>query len=309
MSLASWTIWPRRESKRPAAPEKVNAITRPISAKTAPSTVPSPGPPPSWPEARWFCRHRKPTSMRAIMATNRAMTRPGPAAQNVVRSASIRQLYRSWYSEQLHGSPVCLHDEGAREGLSSRRPGAQGHLALVPARRQDRRPRLERRRQVDAAEDHGRRRDQLHRRGLPRPGGDGRLPASRSRSSIPTRTCAATSRRASPRSRRCSIATTPSTRASARTCRPRRWTRSSTSSPGCRTASTRPMPGISIRGSTSRWTRCACRRRTRTSRSSRAASGAAWRSAGCCCSRPTCCCSTSRPTTSTPSRWRGSSGS
>ena len=48
-----------------------------------------------------------------------------------------------------------------------------------------------------------------------------------------------------------------------------------------------------------------CRRRRRC----RAASAAAWRCAGCCCSRPTCCCSTSRPTTSTPSRWRGSSGS
>ena len=47
----------------------------------------------------------------------------------------------------------------------------------------------------------------------------------------------------------------------------------------------------------------------RPSRRCRAASGAASRCAGCCCSRPTCCCSTSRPTTSTPSRWRGSSAS
>ena len=39
------------------------------------------------------------------------------------------------------------------------------------------------------------------------------------------------------------------------------------------------------------------------------ASAAAWRCAGCCCSRPICCCSTSRPTISTPSRSRGSSGS
>ena len=55
-------------------------------------------------------------------------------------------------------SAVRLHDEGAREGLSSRRPGPQRHLAVVPARRQDRRARPERRRQVDAAQDHGRRR-------------------------------------------------------------------------------------------------------------------------------------------------------
>ena len=53
----------------------------------------------------------------------------------------------------------------------------------------------------------------------------------------------------------------------------------------------------------------AVRRPMPTSRRSRAASAAAWRSAGCCSSRPICCCSTSRPTTSTPSRWRGSSAS
>ncbi len=48
-----------------------------------------------------------------------------------------------------------------------------------------------------------------------------------------------------------------------------------------------------------------CRRHARC----RAASAAASRCAGCCSSRPICCCSTSRPTTSTPSRWRGSSAS
>src|SRR5207344_2989144 len=39
-----------------------------------------------------------------------------------------------------------------------------------------------------------------------------------------------------------------------------------------------------------------------------AANAAGWPCAGCCCSRPISCCSTSRPTISTPSRWRGSSG-
>ncbi len=43
-------------------------------------------------------------------------------------------------------------------------------------------------------------------------------------------------------------------------------------------------------------------------RSSRAASGAASRSAGCCWSSRSCCCSTSRPTISTPSRCTGSKG-
>ena len=41
----------------------------------------------------------------------------------------------------------------------------------------------------------------------------------------------------------------------------------------------------------------------------RAASGAASRCAGCCCSGPTCCCSTSRPTISTPNRSPGCSAS
>ena len=63
------------------------------------------------------------------------------------------------------------------------------------------------------------------------------------------------------------------------------------------------------RRSRSPWTRCGCRRATPTSRRSPAASGAAWRSAGCCSSPPTCCCSTSPRTTSTPSRWPGSSAS
>ena len=65
--------------------------------------------------------------------------------------------------------------------------------------------------------------------------------------------------------------------------------------------------GSSTARSRSRWTRCACRRATPTSRRSPAASGAAWRCAGCCSSSRTCCCSTSPPTTSTPSRWPGSS--
>ncbi len=71
----------------------------------------------------------------------------------------------------------------------------------------------------------------------------------------------------------------------------------------------RRRAGISIRGSSSRWTRCGCRRPTPTSRRSRAASAGASRSAGCCSSRPTCCCSTSRRTISTPSRSPGSSAS
>ena len=79
------------------------------------------------------------------------------------------------------------------------------------------------------------------------------------------------------------------------------------SRPICRPRSTPPAPGTSSAPSRSPWTRCACRRATPTSRRSRAASAAGWRCAGCCSPSPTCCCSTSRPTTSTPSRWPGSS--
>ena len=53
-----------------------------------------------------------------------------------------------------------------------------------------------------------------------------------------------------------------------------------------RIGSRRPTAGTSTRGSSWRWTRCGCRRRTPTSRRSRAASAAASRSAGCCCESP-----------------------
>ena len=110
---------------------------------------------------------------------------------------------------------------------------------------------------------------------------------------------AATSRRASPRSG----AARPLQRAVDELLRrDRRRVRAA-----CRSRSTRSTAGTSTRRSRSRWTRCAARRPTPTSPRSPAASAAGSRSAGCCCASPTCCCSTSRPTTSTPSRSRGSS--
>ena len=124
----------------------------------------------------------------------------------------------------------------------------------------------------------------------------------RSRSSIPRRMCAATSKRASPRSRPSSTSTTPSTRRWARICLPKRWTRRSRSSRVCRIASTPPTPGTSTRASISRWTRSGCLPPMPTSPDCLAASGAAWRCAGCCCCRPICCCWTNRPTTSTRNR-------
>ena len=49
-----------------------------------------------------------------------------------------------------------LHHVPGRQVLRPRPPGAGEHLALVPARREDRRARPERRRKVDAPPDHGR---------------------------------------------------------------------------------------------------------------------------------------------------------
>ena len=73
---------------------------------------------------------------------------------------------------------VYLHDEGAREGAPTRCQSARRHLAVVLLRRQDRRARLQRRRQELAAEDHGRRRHELHRRSVSRRGHLDRLPAA-----------------------------------------------------------------------------------------------------------------------------------
>src|SRR6266513_228592 len=61
---------------------------------------------------------------------------------------------------------VHLHDEGPREGPPARHQVARRHLAVVLLRREDRRPRLARRRQELAAEDHGGRRHELHRRSI-----------------------------------------------------------------------------------------------------------------------------------------------
>ena len=137
-----------------------------------------------------------------------------------------------------------------------------------------------------------------------------RLPARRSRSSIRPRTCSATSRKASP-TIKALLTRFDEINAKLRRGAVARGDGQGHRGAGARsrTRSRRPTRGTSTRGSSSRWTRCACRRPTPTSRRSRAASAAASRSAGCCCSRPTCCCSTSRRTISTPSRSPGSSAS
>ena len=63
-----------------------------------------------------------------------------------------------------HGPPVHLPDVPPVEGLSARQDGAQRHHARVPAGRQDRRARLQRRGQVDGPAHHGRHRHRGPRR-------------------------------------------------------------------------------------------------------------------------------------------------
>ena len=184
------------------------------------------------------------------------------------------------------------------QGVPARPGGARGRLALLPPRGEDRRARLQRRRQVDAAADHGRARHRVPRRRAARARRDGRAARAGARSSTRPRTCAATSRTAWPRRARCSTASTSSsTNYSDETADEfARLQEQIDAVDGwnldthARDRDGRAAPAAAA---------------TPTSRSSRAASAAASRCAGCCCASPTCCCSTSPPTTSTPSRWRG----
>ena len=164
-------------------------------------------------------------------------------------------------------------------------------------------------RQVHAPEDHGRRREGLRGRGVPGRGHPRRVPARRTRGSIRPRTSSATSRRASPRRARSSSASTSSTRS---------WpTELSEAESDKRHGRVPAGPGRdrgrqrvgarpSARDRDGRAAAAASRRRRH--EDLRAASGAASRSARSSSSGPTCCSWTSRPTTSTPSRSRGSSG-
>ena len=79
-------------------------------------------------------------------------------------------------SKGFHAA-IHLHHEGAREGSSSRPRRPQGHLAVVSARREDRRARAERRGQEHDPQDHGRRGPAVRRRGLAGRGDQRRDPA------------------------------------------------------------------------------------------------------------------------------------
>ena len=72
-------------------------------------------------------------------------------------------------SSTAHVDPIHLHDVQAVARPPARQEGAGGHLAELPAGRQDRRARPERLRQVHAAADHGRAGHRLPRRRPARP--------------------------------------------------------------------------------------------------------------------------------------------
>ena len=92
-------------------------------------------------------------------------------------------------SSEVHGQlSVRLCDEGPDQGLSRRTGGVQGHHPLLPARREDRRAGRERRRQIDAAEDHGRHRDGISAARPGRPRARASATWRRNRSSIPAKT-------------------------------------------------------------------------------------------------------------------------
>ena len=122
---------------------------------------------------------------------------------------------------------VHLRDEGSEQDLSRRPRGAEGHLAVVPAGRQDRRAGPQRRRQVDPAADHGRRgATSFTGEAWAAEGAQGRLPAAGAARSTRRRTCAGNVMEgAGARPRHCSTASRRSAPASPRTSTPTRWTR------------------------------------------------------------------------------------
>src|SRR4051794_19278065 len=100
----------------------------------------------------------QPATSRATLQGGRARAGLSWAAAIVARTpdggqrpgtdASAR--YRRRSDGGLH-----LHDVPGRQVLRPRPAGPGEHLAVVPSRREDRRPGAERRRQVDVAPDHG----------------------------------------------------------------------------------------------------------------------------------------------------------
>ena len=95
--------------------------------------------------------------------------RPVRTVQRVCKA--FRYSRREEHEQRIH-----LHDVPGRQVLRPRPPGAGEHLPVVLSRREDRRARPERRRQVDAAADHGRQGGAVLRRRRARAERERRLP-------------------------------------------------------------------------------------------------------------------------------------
>ena len=141
--------------------------------------------------------------------------------------------------------------------------GARQHLAVVPAGREDRRARAERRRQVDAAADHGRHRGHLERRGAARARRDDR-PA---RAGAGARLGQGRARQRRGRRARDARPARPLQRDQREVRRARRRLRHAARRAVDGAGADRPprRAGRSTRRSTARWTRCGCPRATATS--------------------------------------------
>ena len=209
--------------------------------------------------------------------------------------------------ERRHGARVHLHLPQARPLLPARPHGAGEHLALVLPGRQDRRHRVQRRRQVEPAQDHGRPRRRLSRRGPPHARLHRRLP----RPGAAARPGQGRQGQRHGRRRRGAVDHRPLQRGHGDVGRARRRLRQDRRPAGRARGQDRGRRRVEPRAQRrDRHGRPALpARRRRRHRRSRAASGAASPCAACCSAGPTCCCSTSRPTTSTPRASTGSSSS
>ena len=188
----------------------------------------------------------------------------------------------------LPGRELDLHLRHAsgRQVLRPRPSGAPGHLALFPARSQDRRAGAERRGQVDAASDHGRRRHELV-------GGRAELAPGATVGFLLSGAGARPEQgrawqRRGRRSREAALLDRFNELCAGlqSRCRIRRWRHCWRSRARCRTGSSGSTPGTSTQLLETRWTHCGCRRRTPTFPRSPAASGGGWRCAGCCSQQP-----------------------
>ncbi len=221
-----------------------------------------------------------------------------------VRGSVTRARPRANRTVCLHA--IRLHHAPGRQGRAAQARDPQEHLAVVLPRRQDRRARPQRLRQVDAAQDHGRRGQELRGRGGRHAGSQDRLPqaGARARSGEDR----ARGGRVGPRR---GHAGQGRAREGLRRLRRAR----------CRLRQARGRPG-KVRGDHRRERRGhRAPARDRRRRAEPAAVGREDRHAvrrretarravqAAAVEDPTCCCSTNRPTTSTPRASTGSSSS